>query len=146
MKLKSAGRCARQKGHAVLEVALLAPWIFLLFAGALDMGFYMRALIATQNAARVAAEYTSSHTSFMSDTTGACSYVLAEMSNISNVRGLSTCTDLPLKVQVSTVTGVDGASASQVSVTYQTSQMIPLPFLTGKYTVTRTVQMRSRDS
>lgn len=46
-------RSLRNRGHAVIEVALLSPWIFFLFVGTLDMGFYTHALIATQNAARV---------------------------------------------------------------------------------------------
>src|SRR5438128_767679 len=55
MKPEVRHRRRRQDGHAVIEIALLAPWIFFLFAGTLDMGFYLSALIATQNAARVAA-------------------------------------------------------------------------------------------
>jgi hypothetical protein len=34
----SPGRVSRTRGTAVIEVALMAPWIFFLFAGALDMG------------------------------------------------------------------------------------------------------------
>ena len=134
-----------EKGHAVVEVALLSPWIFFLFAGALDIGSYMNALIATQNAARVAAEYTSSHSSYSSDTSGACRYALAEMNTLPNVHGLTSCDSLPLKVVASSVTGVDGAAASSVSVTYQSQILIPIPLL-GRMTVTRTVQMRMRDS
>ena len=33
-------RRKREKGHAVLEVAFLAPWLIFLFVGAFDMGFY----------------------------------------------------------------------------------------------------------
>jgi Flp pilus assembly protein TadG len=137
----------RRDGHAVIELALLFPWIIFLFAGALDMGFYTYALIATQNAARVAAEYTSSHSTLAGDTAGACRYALAEMNSMTNLRGLSSCDTLPLKVVATGVpAGVDGAPATSVSVTYQSGTLIPIPLLTGQLTVTRTVQMRMRDS
>jgi Flp pilus assembly protein TadG len=48
-----------ERGHAMLEAALLLPWVLFLFVGAFDLGFYNYALISTQNAARVAAWYTS---------------------------------------------------------------------------------------
>src|SRR5947207_14797502 len=49
----------KERGHAVIEVSLMAPWIFFLFMGTLDFGFYSYAIIATQNAARVAVMQTS---------------------------------------------------------------------------------------
>ena len=52
-------RREKQKGHAVLEAAFLAPWVIFLFVGAFDMGFYCYALICTENAARIGAMYTS---------------------------------------------------------------------------------------
>jgi hypothetical protein len=45
-------------------------------------------------------------------------------------------------VTATSVTGVDGNPASNVSVAYTTNQLIPVPGLTGKTTVTRIVQMR----
>ncbi len=139
-----AGKAARdRRGHAVLEGALLAPWMMFLFVGAFDVGFYNYAVICTENAARVAALYTSSGASVDADSYGACQYALAELNSMSNVRGLTPpCTSLPVIVTASQVTGIDGALATQVSVTYQTNQLIPLPWLTGRLTITRTAQMR----
>ena len=52
---------------------------------------------------------------------------------------------LPLIVSASLVpVGADGAAASSVSVTYQSPQLIPIPGLMGRLTVTRTAQMRVR--
>jgi Flp pilus assembly protein TadG len=133
-------------GHAVIEVALLAPWIFFLFVGVVDLGFYNYALISTENAARVAVEYTSASTAKATDSAGACPYVLAELNSMSNVRGLATCDSLPVTVTATQVAGPDGAPSSSVSVTYQTILMIPIPGLTGQVTVTRTAQMRLGDS
>jgi Flp pilus assembly protein TadG len=139
-------RNRRRSGHAVIEVALLAPWIFFLFIGAVDLGFYNYAIISTENAARVAVEYTSASTSKATDSTGACPYVLAELNSMSNVQGLSTCTSLPVTVTATKVAGPDGAQASQVSVTYQTILMFPIPGLAGQFTITRIAEMRLGDS
>ena len=133
----------RQKGHAVLEISLMAPWLLFLFCGSFDMGFYHHALTSTANAAQVAASYTSSSTTAAADASGACTYVLAELNSMRNVRGLASCNSYPVIVSATAVTGVDGSPASSVSVTYQTDQLIPIPgLLMGRLTVTRTVQMR----
>jgi hypothetical protein len=125
----------------VIEVALLSPWIFFLFMGILDMGFYTHALIATQNAARTAAAYTSRSKLTAADSAGACRYALTELKAMSNVRNLSSCNSSPLVVTASSVTGADGSPASSVSVTFQSNKLIPIPGLTGQLNITRTVQM-----
>jgi Flp pilus assembly protein TadG len=135
-------RGTRTRGHAVVELALLSPWIFFLFAGAMDMGFYAYALIATQNAARVAAENASYRLAAAGNSDLACQYALAEMKAMSNVKNLSSCGATPLVVTARAFTDSDGAAATEVSVTYTTNQMIPIPRLTGKLSITRKVQMR----
>jgi Flp pilus assembly protein TadG len=129
------------RGHAVIEVALLSPWIYFLFMGTLDMGFYAHAIISTQNAARAAVAYTSRSSTTAADSTGACKYALAELKAMSNARTLTTCNSSPLLVTATAVTGVDGSPASSVSVTYKTDKLIPIPGLTNQLNVTRTVQM-----
>lgn len=136
-----------QCGHAVIEAALLMPWVFFLFAGALDFGFYGYALINTQNAARVAAMQTSATWTTAGNSTLACTYVLNEMQSVSNLQSVTSCDALPIKVTATAVSGAssaDGAKATQVSVTYQSPQLIPFPGVTGKMTVTRTAQIRVR--
>lgn len=133
------------RGHAVLEVALLTPWIFFLFVGAFDLGFYSYALICTENAARVAANYTSTAAASAADSAGACQAALPEMSTMANVNGLTSCSAAPLVVTATAVTGPDGAPASNVSITYTSSRFIPIPgLLMGQLVVTRTAQMRIR--
>lgn len=140
--VRSNGR-DRERGQAVVEVTLLAPWIFFLFIGALDLGFYSYALICAQNAARVAVAYTSSAPSMASNSTAACDAALGEMRSMANVRNLTSCDSLPLLVTAAAVTGADGAPASRVSVTYRTDQLIPIPgLLMGSLRVTRTAEMR----
>ena len=48
----------------------MAPWIFFLFMGTLDFGFYAYAIIATQNAARVAVMQTSLNSTTAANSTG----------------------------------------------------------------------------
>ena len=110
------------------------------------MGFFAYSLVATQNAARVAAEYASTSTITAVDNAAACRYALDEMSALSNVRTLSTCGALPLIVTANRVTGPDGTLATSVSVTYRTDMLIPIPGLSGRYAFTRTVLMMLKNS
>ena len=134
------------RGHAIVEVALMSPWIFLLFAGVLDFGFYAYAAIATQNAANMAALYTSSETGSAADQATACTYALNELNKLPNTRTLTACSGLPVIVTATANPAgclpTTATCDSTVSVTYQTVQMIPIPGLTGQLTFTRTAVMR----
>ena len=132
-------------GQALLEISLMMPWILFLFIAVFDFGFYMYAVINTQNAARVAALYTSSSPSVVSDSTGACTYVLGEMNGLPNVRSLSSCSgDLTVTAQsIASGSSPDGSAASRVTVAYTTVQLIPIPWLAGKIQISRTVEMRA---
>jgi Flp pilus assembly protein TadG len=133
----------RTKGHAVMEAALVLPWLIFLFVGAFDMGFYCYDLISVENAARIAVEYTATSSFTASDTGTACTLALNELATVPNLASLSTCNSLPLKVSASAVSGKDGAPASQVSVQYQSALFIPIPgLLTGRLNITRVAQMR----
>jgi Flp pilus assembly protein TadG len=133
----------RTRGSTLIEITLLAPWIFFMFVFVIDMGFYTYALISVQNAVRVGAEYTSGSTTTAADQSGACTRILAELGSLPNLSGVSTCSSAPLTVTAVSVNGTDGAAATTVTVTYQGLQMIPIPgFLTGQLSFTRTVQMR----
>ena len=139
-----SGRKFGRRGHAVMEVALYAPWIFFLVGGALDAGFYEVALISTQNAAREAVQYTSKSSLTLADSTTACTMALDEMASLPNLTNVTSCGASPLIVTASAVTGPDGGAASEVSVTYTTGLLIPIPWLMKNMTVTRKVQMRQR--
>ena len=128
------------RGHAVLEFALFLPYLIFTFVGAFDWGNYSWALMKTSDAARIAAIYTSSSAATEANSSGACTYVLAEMADAPNLAGVSTCAASPLTVTAALVTGPDGANASQVTVSYQTVPLIPIPgLLPGQTTITRTV-------
>jgi len=134
--VKKRGR----RGQAILEFSFFLPYLIFTFVGAFDWGFYSWALIKTSEAARIAAIYTSSSPGTEANSSGACTYVLAEMSDAPNLQGVSTCAASPLTVTATLVTGPDGVNASQVSVAYQTVPLIPIPgLLAGQITITRTV-------
>ncbi len=136
---------AGRRGGSTIELALLSPWIFFLFVGALDFGFYNYALISVQSAARVAALHTSTNASMAADATGACTYVLGELKSLPNVgSSVSSCAG-PIAVTATAVNGPDGASASQVTVTYTSMLMIPIPgLLNNQFTFQASKTMRLR--
>ena len=154
-RLKTSPARKHQRGGSVLEISLLLPWIFFLFVGVMDFGYFGYALTSTQNAARVAAEQTSQDTLSQSQSL-ACSAAkqeLAWMINNANFNA-GSCTATPLTVTQQTLTnattpacadcGRDAtASSSLVSVAYQTIPLIPIPLiLNQQFTFTRTVEMR----
>jgi Flp pilus assembly protein TadG len=149
----------RRRGSAIIETALMAPWIFFLFIGVFDLGFYFYAADCTQNAARAAALTTS--TSSGISTVAACTAALGELNNLPNAYQLTTCgtsgppsSSMPVVVTVvqrnATTSppcadcGVNPAAASSfATVTYLSLPMIPIPgLLMGQLTMTRTAEVR----
>jgi Flp pilus assembly protein TadG len=136
---------SRRRGGSIIELVLIAPWIFLLFIGALDWGFYASALISVQAAVRSAALYTSGGSGVAADSTTACTIVLDEIRKLPNIgTSTTTCGSNPV-VTAESITGPDGAAATRVSVRYRSISLIPMPgLLTQQFTVTRIVTMRVR--
>ncbi len=135
------------RGNAIVETAFMLPWLFFMFIAVFDFGFYAYAAIATQNAARVAALYTASSIATSTDAIGACVYALGELNQLPNTRTLAPpCSTAPVVVTAVKLTSgtADGQPASQVSVTYTTVPLIPIPMLMGQMQLTRVVEMRIR--
>jgi Flp pilus assembly protein TadG len=131
----------------MVEVALMAPWIFFLFVGVLDLGFYCYALIAVQNAARVATIAVSGSQGTASDiayaNTFACTAVLQEMQMLPNAQGLTGCAAAPLVVTTSRQTDASGSFYWQVTVTYDSVPLIPIPgVLTGQLHMIRSAEVK----
>ena len=151
MMLAARARKSRS-GHAVVELALMAPWLFFLFVGALDFGFYMYSFISVQNAARVAALKTATlYDNYLQALVdpGAvkphvCSSVRDELKKLPNFAALpADCNGSPLDVQVSPFLDVSGKPALRVAVLYETIPLVPIPgLLPGKLRMTRTASMR----
>lgn len=144
-------RASGERGHSVVEVGLMAPWIFFLFIAIFDFGFHTYALISVQNAARAAALFTSSSVRSAADSITACYYVRRELADLANVRTLTSCSAAPLIVTAEAVNSADSPpppasplAASRVTVQYQTASLIPLPFIPAQLTITRAVEMRVR--
>lgn len=142
-----AGKNSVRYGHAAIEVALMSPWILLLFIAIFDFGFYAYAAICTQNAARIAVLATAGAPGTAGSQPIGCSHALEEMRMLPNVAGLANnyaCGALPLIVTVTPFTDTDTTPkpASRVAVTYQTVQLFPLPFLMGRMTLTRVAEAR----
>jgi hypothetical protein len=142
-----------QAGNAVVEVALLLPWIVFLFMGVFDFGFYAYALISTENAARSATMYLAGSYSVAegewqapapASQPGACQYVLGELRKLPNVGASVTgCSATPVQVSVQQpALQADGSYMTRVSVTYRTVPLFPLPWMAGQMTITRNVEMR----
>jgi Flp pilus assembly protein TadG len=139
-------RRRRSRGVAMMELALLSPWVFFLFIGALDWGFYSYALVSLQAGARSAALYASTSHATIAEADTVCGIVLDEMRALPNIGTAATsCGSNPV-VTSALVTGPDGAAAARVSVQYQTITMIPIPgVLRKQFTITRVVTMRLRN-
>lgn len=147
-----------QRGSAIVEAALLLPWMFFMFVGILDLGFYYYAMIATRNAARVAAVQVSGSACSTAATcaTVACPLALAEMQTLPNVNGVTTCgtgstvtSSAPVAVSATPPTaGCNPATTNTCSytvmITYLTIPMIPMPgLIPGQLTVPATVLMQT---
>lgn len=149
--MKRASDTCRRRGQAVVEVALLIPWLAFAFIAAFNFGIFAYALISTQNAARTAATYASQSLTVAQGggiVTQVCPYVLGELGDAPGVgAGVSSCTASPVTVSVTAETPGSGAmNTVKVSVTYNTMQLIPLPgLMAGSLAITQTVEMPIRN-
>jgi Flp pilus assembly protein TadG len=141
----------RQSGQAVVEVTLLVPWVVFSFVAAFNFGIFAYALISTQNAARSAAMYAAQSLTVAqsgSIVSQVCPYALGELVDAPGVgTGVNTCTGTPVTVTVTAKTpGAGNMNTVQVSVTYNTMQLIPLPgLMAGSLSITRAVEMPIRN-
>ncbi len=153
-----SSRCHR-KGHAIVELSLLAPWLFFLFVGAFDFGFYAYSLISVQNAARLAVLKSASdnwyYTTLLSNDPAkaadqtfirqeACSGVRDELLRMPNYSILpAACDAAPLDVDLDPFLDSEGKPALRVTVAYQTVPLVPIPgLLPGKLMMTRVAEAR----
>ena len=144
--MKSKAPRDRRRGNNLIEFTFLLPWYVFLFVGAMDLGFYAYSLIAVQNAARVGALYTSSGTGNVADSATACSYAIDQLAYLPNVGASTTvCNGSPITVTATAATGPDSQSATNVTVSYTTPQLVPIPgILPGRLTISRSVEMAVR--
>lgn len=150
MSFLSTKRRARRRGagHAVMEFALVAPWIFFVFIGVLDFGFYAYWLMSVTNASRTAALVASLNGASQGV---ACNEVLNEMRGVLGWKAADTagsCNGAPLTVTVtpldnaSNPLSADGSASILVSVTWQTEPLLPVPGILQQFTIRRDAEMR----
>jgi len=135
-----------RRGQALVEATFLAPMMFMLFLGMVNFGFFVYAFITTGNAARVAAQATASSAG-AGNAAIACESAMREMRSLPNVAplALGNCVaPLVVTATLATENFGDGTSApySRVTVSYDTIQLFPLPFLSGKMKINRTAKLR----
>ena len=162
----------RRRGSAVVEAALLMPWICFLFVGILDSGFYTYGAMATQNAARAVA-IQSANSGGLLTSTAMCQAVKNEMGFLGNVVLMSGCaatqagvnntmpTPTPIWVCAGTLTSTSASSCGlpaaicadclldttaqsvQAVVTYQSVPLVPIPgILPEQLQLTRIAEAR----
>jgi len=121
----------RRGGNSVIEVTLMAPWIFFLFVGVLDFGFYAYSFISTENAARAAVLLTSKSKVAATDQADACAIVLQELAWAAYGRYFPpACNAAPLVVNATFVpmgTNNAPADSAQIEVQFTTVTMVPIP-------------------
>ncbi len=127
----------RSRGQALVELAIVAPWIFLMFIYAVDTGFCLVAAIGVQNAARAAALYyaTTSSPTF----SNACTVVTNQLQSLPNPP--ANCSSVSLQLTVTTST----KAPAVITVTYQTQLPIYAPlFPSGTKTIARSATYATR--
>ena len=138
-----ARRSRGRRGSSLVELTLISPWLLFLFVGVVDVGFFTYSLIAVENAARIAAEFTSKNAAVAGSYSAACIKVRNELEMLPGVASLTDCSNSTLTVTADAVNGPDLKPATSVSVTYRGVNLIPIPgLLTGRLTFTRNVKMR----
>ena len=138
-----------KRGNSALEVGLLLPWMVFSFASVLDFGFAAYGLIATQNAARIAAMWgsaTSANATSSNFASTACQYALDSLQYAPQVgTSVNSCGGTS-PVAVTTATSAVGTLTTvQVTVTY-TLKLLSIPgVMPGTIAISRTVQLPVRN-
>lgn len=132
-----------ERGTAAVEVALLLPWIVVSFMAVLDFGFSAYALIATQNAARVAATWGSASSANRDALTSsvACGTYALPLFKYAPTPVTACGSSLSA---TSTPYSIGSIDYVQVAVGYTVNLMAIPGIMPGSITITRTVAMPVR--
>ena len=134
-----------ERGTAAVEVALLLPWIVVSFLAVLDFGCSAYALIATQNAARVAATWGSASqtnaTALMASPSPACGTYALPLFKYAPTPVSACGTSLSATPETHSMGSIPYV---QVAVAY-TVNLLAIPgIMPGSITINRTVIMPVR--
>src|SRR5262245_56580709 len=100
------------RGQAIIETALLLPWLIITFMAICNFGFFAYAGISTANAARVAAMYASVSPAAAADSAGICSAALEELRKTPGAGSLVGCSTLPVQVPAAALASSPGGVAN----------------------------------
>lgn len=140
-----------ERGTSVVEVALFLPWIVICFLAVLDFGYCAYGLIATQDAARIGAEWgaaTSSNASSSNLSSQACHYATQALEYAPGVgTSVTTCGGTsPISVTATYhASGSDGLPTVTVSVSYTVSLLYLVGTFPSSFTITRAVEFPVRN-
>jgi Flp pilus assembly protein TadG len=123
---------SRRRGAAVVELAVLLPFLTFLLLVAVDYSRVFYFSLTIENAARNAALYGTRDTTHASDTAGIQSVALADCSNV---------TPTPT-VTSQSGTDANGYSVVTVTISYDFHTITNYPGIPSTTTLTRTVSMR----
>jgi len=154
MRRATAARARRERGNAIVEFAVMAPLLAVLFFGVIQTAFYGVAFVSVENAARAAAMRNSFGTDSAADQSAACTIVTEELASVLKTSGaLPTpgCSSAPLVVESKlcgngvacsgTQMSADGKPAASVTVRLTLPSWIPLPFISQ---IVRRAEMKVR--
>jgi len=145
--IRHSERRKNRAGQSVVEVALMAPWIFFLFVGVIDLGFWCYSLVSFENGTRAAGLYASTHPLPPSTTqnevlglqTQLQKVACAEMTYVINIP--ANCANVTVSIPVTTIYGGNTPDHVSFLVTAPVVPMIPLPGLLQAGNVSRRVEV-----
>jgi Flp pilus assembly protein TadG len=138
-------------GNAAVEFGLLLPWVVICFLAVLDFGFCAYGLIATQNAARIAAAWgsaTSANAQSGSLSTKACTYAIDALQYAPGVGAtVNSCGGTsPISVMAAYhSSGADQLPTVSVTVNYKVSLFAIPGISASSLTISRTVELPVRN-
>lgn len=145
---------SRERGNAMVELALTVPLLCVLMLAVFDSGVYVYAFISVQSAARAAAMRNSGGTESAVDQATACTIVTDELRGLPSISTTQTsCASAPLVVSSvlcsgsgscgSATSSADGQPSTLVTVSYTLPTMFGIP-LAGLSVIRISSQMKLR--
>ena len=126
----------RERGQALVELAMIAPVLIILMLGAIDFGRVYFAYVAVTNGARNGADYASAGSVEAADLTTIKAAVVADTNELLNTS--------PTNPDVTVLTSTDGQGRlyADVTVQYTFTTIFDWPGLPSSVDLERTVRAR----
>ncbi len=136
LKRKHLQRARGQRGQALVEMAMIAPFLLVLMLGAIDFGRVYFAYVAVTNGARNGADYAAGGSNAAADLASIKAAVVADTNELLDVS--------PTNPDVTVVTSTDsqGRLYADVSVQYTFTTIFDWPGLPHSIDLERTVRAR----